>query len=329
MKWSVDKLLITVVLPGLAGCGGSQSVLAPAGKDAEILSDLFWVLLIGAVVLWLMVNGLFFYVTRIAPRRLSRTWAEVLVIGGGIVFPTVILASLLWYSLSIMPDQRAPGTADISIRVTGEQWWWRVEYKLPDTDTYIQSANEIRLPVGLRTEIKLQADKVIHSFWVPSLAGKVDMIPGRSTRIALEPQRTGVYRGQCAEFCGTSHAFMALYAVVMPQQEFRAWIEKQSQNAAEPSGATSRRGLQVFMSEGCGACHTIRGTQAAGPVGPDLTHMGSRVSLAAATLEPDVESLTKWLRHPAAIKPRAAMPAYHYLSDQQLASLSAYLLELR
>lgn len=320
---------IVILLPlALAACQGNQSVLNPAGKDASILADLFWVLLAGAIVLWVLINGLFFYVTRIRPRAMSRRLAETLVIGGGIIFPVLLLAGLLSYSLSIMPDQREAGSG-LTIRVTGEQWWWRVEYLTEDGESPIVAANEIRLPLGERTEIKLGADKVIHSFWIPALAGKMDMFPGRETRLALEPEREGIYRGQCAEFCGESHALMAFQAVVMPADAFAAWLERERGPAEQPAGDSARRGKRVFMENGCGACHTIRGTQAAGGVGPDLTHVGSRETLGAGTLPSDAASFSSWVRHARAIKPGAKMPEYTQLTTAELEALGSYLAGLK
>lgn len=312
----------------LSSCSGVQSVLDTAGKDASVLAHLFWVLLVGAIVLWLLMNGLFFYVTRIEPRELSRRAAEALVIGGGIVFPFILLAGLIAYALSIMPDQRAAGDG-VVVRVTGEQWWWRVEYDLGDGSAPIVSANEIRLPVDHRTEIKLGANKVIHSFWVPALAGKMDMFPGRETRMAVEPEKTGIFRGQCAEFCGESHALMAFQTVVLEQDEFKQWLERERQDAIQPTEAVARQGEQLFVSEGCGACHTIRGTEAQGNLGPDLTHVGSRKSLGAGILPPTAEAFSNWTRHTGAIKPGVKMPSFAHLSDRQIEALGQYLEALR
>ncbi|MCA0849853.1 cytochrome c oxidase subunit II [Salipiger thiooxidans] len=308
----------------LSACSGEQSVLAPAGRDAEVLATLFWWMLGGAVVLWLLMNGLFFYVTRIRPQALSPRAAEALIIGGGIVFPTVVLAALLSFALSEMPKQREPGE-NLTVRITGESWWWRVDYLPEGSDTPIASANELRLPTGQRSELKLNASEVIHSFWIPALGGKTDMIPGRETRMSLEPTVPGDYRGQCAEFCGESHALMALAGVVMTPDDFAAWLEKQAAPAALPTSAEALRGLAVFNAEGCGGCHAVRGTEAAGTVGPDLTHLGGRVTLAAGILPMERDALIRWIRDPGALKPGARMPGYDHLSDAELSALATYL----
>ncbi len=319
---------LVLLLPLLAGCEGVQSALQPAGREAEVLAGLFRFLLVGAVILWLLLNGLFLYVTRIEPRPLSRRLGEGLIIGGGIVLPTALLGGLLAWSLSLMPAQRAAGTGP-AIRVEGEQWWWRVEYLPRNGQGPAVTANELRLPVGTRSEVELVAARVIHSFWVPSLAGKMDMIPGRTNRLALEPLRTGRFRGQCAEFCGLGHALMAFDVVVMEPDDFARWLEAQRQPAAEPQGDAARRGRDVFLAQGCGACHAVRGTPANGRVGPDLTHIGSRATVAAGTLPLEAEAIARWIDHPDAVKPGARMPAYDDLAPGDLADLARYLEALR
>ncbi len=317
-----------LALSALAACGGRQSVLAPAGMDARVLGDLFAVMLAGAVVLWLAVNGLFFYVTHINRAALSKRLANALIIGGGVLLPSVVLAGLLGYGLSMMPDQRAPGDG-LTLRVSGEQWWWRVEYWPKDADAPIVSANEIRLPVGQRSDIVLDSARVIHSFWIPALGGKMDMFPGRKTRLSLHPEKPGHYRGQCAEFCGTSHALMAFEAVAMPPDEFDAWLRQQADAAAAPASPAARRGARIFAREGCGACHTVRGTSARGAVGPDLTHVGGRLSLGAGTLDTRLADFENWIAHTGAIKPAVEMPAYDHLAAGDRTDLAHYLKGLK
>ena len=311
-------LLAVLVLPA---CEGPQSALSPGGVDAIQLDRLFTVMLAGALVLWLAVNGLFFWVTRSHTRPMSRRLAEGLIIGGGIGLPLVVLTSLLSYGLSIMPDQRAPGDG-VRLRVTGEQWWWRVEYWPEGAEAPVVSANEVRLPVGRRSEIELLAGEVIHSFWVPGLGGKTDMFPGRLTRMSLEPTEAGVFRGQCAEFCGLSHALMALQAVTMPEAEFEAWLSREAEGIGAAAG---EEGFAVFMAQGCGACHTLRGTEAQGAVGPDLTHLGGRESLAAGILPMTVDALVDWIAHPEAFKPGVEMPGYDHMEEAELRTLAAWL----
>lgn len=316
---------ILLVLPlFLGGCEGRQSALAPGGTDARVLGDLFWVMLAGVVVLWVLVNGLFFYVTRINRAALSRNFANWLIVIGGVVFPTVVLGALLTYGLSIMPDQRAPGEG-LTLRVTGEQWWWRVEYWPDGAETPIVAANEIRLPAGQRSAIVLNAGRVIHSFWIPALGGKMDMFPGRETRMSLHPETPGTWRGQCAEFCGASHALMAFEVVAMAPDEFADWLQRQAAPAVEPAAGAALRGAEIFTREGCGACHAVRGTGARGAVGPDLTHVGSRLSLGAGTLGATLADFEQWVAHTGAIKPEVEMPGYDHLSADDLSDLAHYL----
>ena len=218
-------LLVAVSL--LAACAGRQSALDASGEDAIALARLFWVMLGAAIVLWLCLNGLFAYVTRFNRRALPARWANTLIIGGGILFPTIAISALLVWGLSILPDQRRPGDG-LTIRVRGEQWWWRVEYWPEGADAPIVSANEVRLPVGERVEFRLDSKTVIHSFWIPSLGGKMDMFPGRETRVTLRAAEPGLFRGQCAEFCGASHAWMAFEAEALPPEDFAAWLEAEA-----------------------------------------------------------------------------------------------------
>lgn len=238
----------------------------------------------------------------------------------------VVLAGLLTYAISAMPAMREPSLSGEALaRVTGEQWWWRVAYRDPAGGPPIVSANEVRLPVGARSELVLGSDEVIHSFWVPSLAGKADMFPGRETRLSLEPTEAGAYRGQCAEFCGESHALMAFSTVTMERGAFDAWLAREAGPAREPRTEEERRGRAVFLTAGCGACHAIRGTPAAGAFGPDLTHLGSRGTLGAGTLPNEPEALARWIAFTEEVKPGVEMPAYPHLAGPDLDALVAYL----
>ncbi|MBW3543958.1 MAG: cytochrome c oxidase subunit II, partial [Planctomycetes bacterium] len=280
----------------LSGCSGSglQSTLNPAGRGAERLAELFWWMAGGAAVIWVAVIGLAIYAVRAQPASHTRS-AALLIIGGGAIVPTVVLCGLLVYGLAMLPELLAPAPAgSLKISVTGEQWWWRVRYERAEGEA-VELANEIRLPVGKPIEFQLQAADVIHSFWIPSLGGKVDMIPGRETRLSLHPTRTGVFRGVCAEYCGTSHALMSFYVVVDEQEDFDRWLERQTESAQSPVGPLAEKGRLAFLAHGCGACHTVRGTSASGVVGPDLTHVGSRLSLAGGILPNEPEAFERWI----------------------------------
>jgi cytochrome c oxidase subunit 2 len=307
---------------GLAGCAGPQSALDPAGRDAAQIADLFIWMVVGAAVVWLVVIGLAIYATLHRAADGDRKRVRLFIIGGGALFPTVVLTGLLMYGLSLLPDLLTDGSADgPQIEVVGEQWWWRVRYQLPDGRRF-ELANELWLPVGERVPVTLLTADVIHAFWVPALAGKIDMVPGRINKMALHPTRTGLFRGACAEYCGLSHARMAFHARVVERAEFEAWADLQAAPARAPVDAP---GAQLFMSLGCGACHTVRGTEARGMVGPDLTHVGSRVSLGAAVLPNDVEAFRRWLEELDRLKPGVHMPAFRMLPEHERLTLAQWL----
>lgn len=310
----------------LAGCG-TAPVLAPAGVEAESIAQLFRVMAVGAVLVWAVVVGIALHGGVLRPRPRARSAARWLILVGGVVAPTLVLGALLWHGLVLMPRLREPGPGDgLRIAVSGEQWWWRVRYPAPGgSGEGVALANEIRLPVGERTEFVLDSPDVIHSFWIPALAGKVDMIPGRTTRLVLEPTRTGVFRGACAEYCGTSHAHMQFVAVVMERDDFDRWLRGQAAPATPPRTPLARRGQRAFARNGCGACHAIRGTGADGAVGPDLTHVGGRLSLAAGVLPNDAAAFRRWIAGAHAVKPDALMPAFGMLPPAELQAMAAYL----
>jgi cytochrome c oxidase subunit 2 len=202
-------------------------------------------------------------------------------------------------------------------------WWWRVRYLVPGRDP-IELANEIRLPVGEPVQFRLTSDNVIHSFWVPALGGKMDMIPGRITHLTLRPSRTGVFSGACAEYCGTSHALMRFYVEVMEKEGFEQWLRHQATPAVVSAGADAQ-GPGAFVASGCGSCHTVRGTAAGGRMGPDLTHLASRLSVAAGTLPNEAEALLRWISRPHESKPGVHMPRFDMLPPDDLRALAAYL----
>lgn len=308
-----------------AGCAGPQSALDPAGRDAEAIATLFGWMALFTVVVWTTVMLLAVYAIRLKRASFSERAARALILGGGVALPTVVLFALLVYGLSLMPDLLDPGPgAGPRIAVSGEQWWWRVRYTTADGRS-VELANELALPVGQRLVVELSSPDVIHSFWVPSLAGKMDATPGRLTLLPLEPTRTGLFRGACAEYCGASHAWMSFWVRVLEPEAFEAWLAGQMQPARAPASALARRGAALFQSSGCGACHAVRGTPADGVVGPDLTHVGGRHSLAAGLLGNDVPDFLLWLERTHRIKPEARMPAFHLLGREDLLALATYL----
>jgi cytochrome c oxidase subunit 2 len=320
-------LLVCVLLAN--GCSGIQSSLDPAGREAERLADIFWLMAVGAIVVWIAVIALAFWSVRARPEEHTRRRTRLMIVGGGAIVPTVVLTALLIYGLKPIPELLAPAPeGSLKIAVTGEQWWWRVRY-LPREGGEVVLANEVRLPVGQPVEFRLDSPDVIHSFWIPSLAGKMDMIPGRVTRLALMPTKTGTFRGACAEYCGTSHALMAFSVVVVEREEFDRWLAEQSRPAATPTDPVAARGQELFLANGCSGCHTIRGTAASGVIGPDLTHVGSRVSLAAGTLTNEPDHFRQWVAYTDQVKPGVLMPSFHMLSPEDLQALAAYLKSLK
>jgi cytochrome c oxidase subunit 2 len=309
---------------GLAGCAGVQSALDPAGTEAERVGLLFAAMLAAALLVWLAVIGAFALAYRPRARPWSVEKGHRLIIWAGAVVPTLLLGVLLYFGLRLMPELRAPGAPGLVIEAQAEQFWWRLRYQR-DGAAPVESANELRLPAGQRTELRLSTSDVIHAFWVPALGGKVDMIPGRTNRLVLEPTRTGRFRGVCAEFCGPSHALMAFDVEVMAPEAFADWLAREGGAATAPA----MPGRDVFLAQGCGACHSVRGTPAAGRIGPDLTRLGARRTIAAGTLDNTAEMLEAFIRDPAAIKPAARMPGYPALSRTEAQALVAWLGALR
>jgi cytochrome c oxidase subunit 2 len=266
-----------------------------------------------------------------APAR-ARAWLgnRAAVVAGGIAFPLVVLTTLLIYELALAGKLAEPHeAAPLRIAVIGEQWWWRVHYPSEDGGAAVISANEVHVPTGRPVEFILTTDDVIHSFWAPALGGKLDMIPGRENRLVLQAERPGTYRGQCAEYCGGQHALMAFAVVAHDPEDFDRWLAGEGRPAAETESDLHARGEEIFMHYGCGACHTIRGTEAAGVIGPDLTHVGSRLTLAAGTLPNNRGALAAWILHSQEIKPGNFMPSFDMLSADELDGLAAYLESLK
>jgi cytochrome c oxidase subunit II len=310
------------------------AVLDPAGPFAGPIETVAWVLFIMAgLVLALVLAAL--GVALFGPRRWKqRVGAERLVWVGGLVFPVVVLTGLLIYGLATTARLSAePRPGEMRIRVTGEMWWWRVAYLDEQGREVLQDANEIHIPVGEPVVLELESADVIHSFWAPRLGGKTDMIPGRRNFMRLQADAPGDYQGQCAEYCGGPHALMGLTVVAHDPERFAAWRARQA-GEARPTAAPEavslvQRGRQVFDASGCGACHTIRGTDANGLAGPDLTHVGARRTLGAGILPNNQGTLAGWIADSQGIKPGNRMPSYPVLSGRDLRAVAAYLDSLK
>jgi cytochrome c oxidase subunit 2 len=290
---------------------GIQSALAPAGPEAAVLAELGWVLFIGAALIFAVVMALVAWSLR-GPRAVRE---QAFIVGGGIVFPTVTLAILLVYTLVRGEQIQAPAEAALRIEVTGEQWWWRVRYVGADGRVDFETANEVRIPAGKPVLLELKSADVIHSFWVPALAGKLDMIPGRTNRLRQLATRPGEYRGQCAEYCGGPHAFMAFFVVAEEETAYERWAANQRRFSEEANAQ--------FVQH-CGTCHAVRGTPAAGTRGPDLTHVASRKTIGAALLPMNKGAIAGWITSSQHLKPGNLMPSFQHFRGEELRELAAY-----
>lgn len=314
----------TETAPGLSGW--PPPVLDPAGPFAGPIEVVSWVLFImGAVVLTIVLIAL--GVALFGPREWRRrVGGERIVWIGGLAFPVVVLTGLLIYGLNVSARVAAePQPGEMRVRVTGEMWWWRVAYLDDQGREVIQDANEVHIPVGQPVVFELESADVIHSFWVPRLGGKTDMIPGRRNFMRLQADEAGVFGGQCAEYCGGPHALMGFVVVAHEPEAYAQWRAKQAGPAIAPAAPQLARGQAVFDANGCGACHTVRGTEYNGLAGPDLTHVGARQSLGAGILPNNQGTLAGWISDSQGIKPGNRMPSYPVLTGADLRDVSAYL----
>ena len=303
-----------------------QNVLHPHSHAEHEINVLWWVMFVASciglmLVAFLILLGWLRRNRPSLPFGVGERGATGLVIGLGIALPIVLLSTLFfWSDVFVIRSTAAPSprSTALTVRVVGHQWWWEIGY--PGTPAV--TANEVHIPVGTRVQVLGTTDDVIHSIWLPELNRKVDVVPGRVNRLLLAANRPGTYQGECSEFCGLQHAHMLLYAIVQPRAQFRAWLKHESQPA------TAAGNDQLFISAGCGNCHQIRGTSAAGRVGPDLTHVASRLTLAAGTIPNDRAHLEQWIADPQHVKPGNKMPQLH-LSQQDLTALTSYLESLK
>jgi cytochrome c oxidase subunit II len=305
------------------------SPLDPNSPVAHDIAALWWWMLAIAGVVFLGALGLLALAWLRRDRRGLPLLGESerantgLVIGFGMVIPvTVVSALFVVANVFLIRDTEAPPAAETEMTVTavGHQWFWEIRY--PGTDAV--TANEIHIPAETRVNLVARTADVIHSFWVPALNRKIDMIPGRTNRIELYAEEPGVFRGQCSEFCGLQHANMAFHVVAEPAAEFEAWLAHEASPAQPPADAEERRGKRELLEAACASCHTIRGTPAQGTVGPDLTHLASRAYLAAATIPNRHGYLSSWIDDPQSIKPGNRMPALD-LGGARLRAIVAYL----
>ncbi len=326
----------TLVL--LAGCDTLQSATGGDGRHGELFIDLFWFFVVVTTLVYLLVIA--FLGAAIVRRRgkrqdglpddgetRERPLNTLLVAWTGAI--ALILAALT--IVSWLADRRmaqAAAAPALEIEIVANQWWWDVRYLSSDPSRTIRTANELHLPVGVPVRITLKSNDVIHSFWVPNLAGKQDLIPGRITDLSLRPLREGIYRGQCAEFCGLQHAHMALDVTVESPAEFARWQQRQGQLPPAPRTPLQQAGYAYVTTRECASCHNISGTPASGQIAPDLTHFASRRSIAAGTFPMTRGHLYAWIADPQTAKPGNNMP-YIGLSPEELHAIVAYLETLR
>lgn len=329
---TITAATTVLAVPAVARAGGRQSVLHPESKQAHAILTLWWVMLgvsaFGfAVIVFLLVLG------RVRRDRASLPFGggdragTAIVVGGGIFVMIALLSALfVWSDIYVIKTTEAPAASStrLTVKVVGRQWFWEVRY--PGTDAV--TANEIHIPVRTRVNLVGTTSDVIHSFWVPELNRKADLIPGQVNRLLLDADRVGTYRGQCAEYCGLQHAHMSMLVFADPAPVFRRWLANEERPARRPASAQERLGERLFMSMPCSGCHTIRGTPAAGTAGPDLTHLASRTTIGALTLDNTRSNLADWIRNSQRYKPGNKMPGF-VLTSTETNALVAYLERLK
>jgi cytochrome c oxidase subunit 2 len=333
--WLVTILLISACSAAQISPGHTPSALDPQGTGAARIAELWWVMLGFGTVIFLLVVGLVLAALLRGRRGTSTTMPDSTggdtgrnwPIFGGIALPMVVIGIVFGYSIYTLSAIENPQTKPaIKIEIVGRRWWWEVKY----LDQGLTTANEIHIPVNVPVQVQLQSADVIHSFWVPELHGKMDLIPTRINNLTLEATHVGVYRGQCAEFCGLQHAHMGFMVVVQSKDDFNNWLSAQGQPAPAPTDPAAAQGQQVFVDAGCVFCHTVRGLEdkeidrSSVDLGPDLTHLASRMTIAGASLAENRGNLAGWVVDPQHVKPGSLMPEM-YLDSQDLQDLLAYL----
>jgi cytochrome c oxidase subunit 2 len=289
-------------------------VLGFHGLAGSKEAELGWVLLVVAMLVTLVVSALVLVAARrgrtaefLPPQRTAGGLRWIVI--GGIIVPTVILAAVFVLTMLTQAAVAAPSAPPaVTVQITGHQWWWEVHYLDRSPSRIAVTANEIHIPVGQPVRFELVTGDVIHSFWIPELGGKTDLIPGQKNVMWLEADSAGIYRGQCGEYCGTQHAKMSMSVIAEPAGKFSRWLELQRQPAAAPPDSDAAAGERVFASSACALCHTVRGTLAGGRLGPDLTHLAGRRTIAAGMLPNTRGNLAGWIANPQALKQGSLMP---------------------
>jgi cytochrome c oxidase subunit II len=313
-----------MAIEGLSGW--PPPVLDPAGPYAGSVASLSWVLIGGGAAILLVVLAALWLALFGRPELRRRLGGERAIWIGGVAFPVIVLTVLLVWGLTLTRHLSDPAAGpELRMRVSGEMWWWRVDYLDGAGRIAMRDANELHIPVGRTIAIELVSPDVIHSFWVPQLSGKLDMVPGRRNLIRIQADRPGVYAGQCAEYCGGPHALMGFVVIAHAPEEYGRWLERRRAPPAPPADPDARAGASLFMTAGCAACHRIAGTAANGLAGPDLTFVGARRTLGAGILPNHRGTMIGWIGDSQAIKPGNRMPPYRVLRADELQALAIYL----
>lgn len=326
------KALLVALGLAMGGCRGAHSALEPAGPYAQEIADLWWLFLGICTMVYVLVIIFLFAATFRRGTRERHEQAErrlAIAVGTAVGTTVVVLFALLFFSTSTGNAlARTNGKKPLTIRVTGQQWWWQIIYDDPVPSRQFTSANEIYVPVGRPVNVVLESRDVIHSLWIPNIHGKRDLIPGHTSSYFIQADRPGTFEGQCAEFCGHQHAKMRISLTALPEKDYEVWAAQQRQPAKPPLSAAELRGQVVFMSASCAMCHTISGTPAGGKVAPDLTHVGSRRMLAANSIPNVTGHLAGWIIDPQNAKPGNYMPS-NPLPAEDLQALLTYLRSLK
>jgi len=345
MKRGLSILWLSVSTLILLGCEVAQSTLQKFGPASARISRLSWsmtiLFLIITLIMWALLGWAFYRRrgTLAEHEPVEAGGGHLWIAIGGVAVPLLVLSVLFVLGLNLLADFPIHGMhggmphsetmMKPEIRIIGHQWWWEVQYLNDDVSKEFTTANELHLPAHRPINIEVVTHDVMHSFWIPALHGKVDLIPGHPNYIRIEASQAGTYTGQCAEFCGAQHAHMRLLAIAQEPVDYEAWLEAQRQPGTQPALEDAVAGQQIFLAGPCSMCHTVRGTIAGGRVAPDLTHIGSRQYIAANSFLNNDANLEAWITHAQSMKPGSQMPNLTQFSGEQLHDLVAYLRQLQ
>lgn len=336
-----------LLLSAITGCTSVQSPFGAHGPAAHRIANLSWFMtilfLVISAIMWALL-ALAFYKRRGTlgeHEPIDSSGGEIWIAIGGAAIPLLVLTVLFVLGLQLLRDFPIHGMHGASnhaqmqesmkpeIQIIGHQWWWEIHYLNDDPSKEVVTANELHLPVGRPVNIEVETRDVMHSFWIPALHGKVDLIPGMENFIRIQASQPGSYTGQCAEYCGAEHSRMRLLAIAQAPEEYAAWLEAQRKPGAQPTTPEAIEGKKIFLAGPCSMCHEVRGTLAGGRVAPDLTHIGSRKMIAANVYQNNDAYLEAWITHAQSLKPEAQMPNLTQFSGEQLQDLVAYLRQLQ